>query len=352
MRRTVRLAAAIGLVLFTASTAHAAKGRLNVLTWEGYADPSFVKPFTEKTGCQVKATYVGSGDEFVAKMVGSGNIFDLVSPPNDIARRLVDAGAVEPVDLAKAPTTAKFFPVFQRPAWLEKDGKTWGIPYSFGIVRIVIDADKVKNPPDSVAVLWSDAYKGKVSLWDDMETLYMAARYAGVSNVYAMSDAELATTKQMLLKGKPLVKKYWFSAGELDTLYNSGEVVASNAWETTLVNAWKAGRNLVEIVPTEGRGGWSDSWMVAKGAGKNPCTYQWLEWVSSPEMQALGHAVTGFGYSHPGMIDKLDPTTRGYLKRLQMDDPTVLSKVSWWQPVKRRNVYLETWNQVKAAKKQ
>jgi hypothetical protein len=45
-------------------------------------------------------------------------------------------------------------------------------------------------------------------------------------------------------------------------------------------------------------------------------------------MQALGHMVTGFGYSHPAMIDALDPETRGYLKRLQMDDPAVLSKVS------------------------
>lgn len=206
-------------------------------------------------------------------MVGSGSIFDQVSPPNDIARRLVDAGVVEPVDLAKVPAASRLFPVFQRPAWLEKDGKAWGVPYSFGMVRIVVDADKVKNPPRSLAVPWSEAYRGKVSLWDDMEMLYMAARYAGIANVYDMTDAELATTKEVLLKGKPLVKKYWFSAGELDTLYTSGEVVASNAWETTLVNAWKSGRNLVEIVPTESRGGWTDSWTVAKGAGKNPCTY-------------------------------------------------------------------------------
>jgi putative spermidine/putrescine transport system substrate-binding protein/spermidine/putrescine transport system substrate-binding protein len=56
MRSTVRVAIALGLALLVVSTGHAAKGRLNVLTWEGYADPSFVKPFTEKTGCQVQAT--------------------------------------------------------------------------------------------------------------------------------------------------------------------------------------------------------------------------------------------------------------------------------------------------------
>lgn len=341
------LAAAI-----VASPAAQAAAKLNLLVWEGYADASFVKPFTERTGCTVKATYVGSSDEFVAKLVGGGGAFDLVSPPSDITMRLVDAGAVEPVDLAKIPGAKSLNPVFQKPVWLEKDGKTWGLPYSFGVIRVVADGARVPKPDASLALLWNDSYKGKVALWDDLETLYMAARYAGVKNPYDMTDAELAQTKAVLMKGKPLVRKYWFTAGELDTLLTAGDVVVANAWETNLINAWRAGRNLIDITPKEGRGGWSDSWMVVKGGGRNACVYQWLDWMTTPDAQAAGHKVTGFGYSNPAMIAKLDEQSRQYLRRLQMDDPAILAKVDWWRPVKRRNVYLETWTQVKAAKVQ
>ena len=40
---------------------------LNLLVWEGYADPSFVKAFEEQHHCKVSASYMGSSDELVAK---------------------------------------------------------------------------------------------------------------------------------------------------------------------------------------------------------------------------------------------------------------------------------------------
>ena len=65
---------------------------MSLLTWEGYADDSFVKPFEAETGCKVSATYVGSNDEFVAKILAGGGAYDLVSPSNDTTMRLIDAG--------------------------------------------------------------------------------------------------------------------------------------------------------------------------------------------------------------------------------------------------------------------
>lgn len=346
-----RVAGAIlGIVLASTVTTGAKAGEtLNLLTWEGYADASFVKPFYEKTGCSVKATYVGSGDEFVAKMISASSTYDLVSPGSDITMRLVDSGVVDPVDLSKVPNAANLGPIFQKPAWLVKNGKSWGVPYTFGVVRIVADSKAFKELPTTLKFLWDPANKGKLSLWDDLETLYMAARAEGVTNIYNMTNAELDKVKAKLIEMKGNVRKYWFTAGELDTLLQSGEIVAGNAWETNLINAWKSGRELVEIVPTEGRGAWSDSWMISKGAGQKKCVYQWLDWVTTPEAQALGNAVTGFGYSNPKMIEKLDPTTRGYMQKLGMGDPAVLEKADWWKPVPNRGKYLEVWNQVKAA---
>ena len=43
---------------------------LNLLVWEGYADPSFVGGFAEQCHCKVTASYMGSSDELVAKLRG------------------------------------------------------------------------------------------------------------------------------------------------------------------------------------------------------------------------------------------------------------------------------------------
>jgi len=36
---------------------------LNLLVWEGYADPSFVKAFEDENQCKISASYMGSSDE-------------------------------------------------------------------------------------------------------------------------------------------------------------------------------------------------------------------------------------------------------------------------------------------------
>ncbi len=35
------------------------EGQLNLIAWEGYAQPQWVKPFEQATGCQVNAKYAG-----------------------------------------------------------------------------------------------------------------------------------------------------------------------------------------------------------------------------------------------------------------------------------------------------
>ena len=325
-----------------------AGGDLNILSWEGYADASFVKPFEKATGCQVSATYVGSNDEFVAKIIVGGGTYDLITPSNDTTMRLIDAGAVEPVNRNRIPAMKDFFPIFSPPPWIVKDGALYGVPYGWGIVRLLIDADAGLGTPNSLAYLWQPNLKGKVAIWDDIEAIYMAARYLGFKNTYDLSDDQLQKVKAALITLKPNIRKYWSTTGEMGTLLQTREVVAGNAWEPTLVSLRKAGRHIIDVVPKEGRSAYSDSWMIVRGAGGNACVYEWLNWVSTPKAQALAHAVTGFGYSNAKMPAELAAGDRQQYEDLGMTDPNVIKTLDWWQLVRRRAKYLEIWNQVKA----
>src|ERR1017187_7526582 len=77
---------------------------LNLLVWEGYADPSYLKAFEEQNHCKVSASYMGSSDELVAKLRGgsSGN-YDVISPSSDVAPMIATSGLAAPLDLGKLP---------------------------------------------------------------------------------------------------------------------------------------------------------------------------------------------------------------------------------------------------------
>jgi putative spermidine/putrescine transport system substrate-binding protein/spermidine/putrescine transport system substrate-binding protein len=340
------------LAVFAASllagSARVEAGELNLLTWEGYADPSFAKPFEQQSGCRVTATYVGTNDEFVAKVMGGGADYDLVSPSNDTTQRLIDAGAIDPVDSSKVPAMKDFFPIFQAPPWLSKNGRVYGVPYGWGIVRTIVRADAVSAVPDSLNFLWEARWKGRLSLWDDVQEIYMTAHLLGFPNTYTLSDPQLAQVKAKLLALKPNVRKFWGTTGEMGTLMATGEVVGGNSWEPTIVSLRKAGIKVLEVTPKEGRNGWSDSWMILKGASDNPCVYQWLNWTASAKAQALGYRVVGYGFSNAKMVGELDAPSRALYQELKLDDPNILKGVDWWQSAPRRGRYLEVWNQVKA----
>src|SRR4051812_16199250 len=47
-------------------------GTLNLYTWEGEAPDELLKPFEEKSGIKVKATYMTSAAEAIAKLAAGG----------------------------------------------------------------------------------------------------------------------------------------------------------------------------------------------------------------------------------------------------------------------------------------
>ncbi len=91
----VAVALAAGGLAAVTSTASAA-GEVALLTWEGYADESFVKDFEAESGCKLTATYVGSNDDFAPKLAAGGGVYDLISPSIDTTSVMVKAGLVEP----------------------------------------------------------------------------------------------------------------------------------------------------------------------------------------------------------------------------------------------------------------
>src|SRR3974377_1185651 len=153
---------------------------LNLLVWEGYADPSFVKGFEEQCKCKVAASYMGSSDELVAKLRGgSASNYDVISPSSDVATMISTASLAAPLDLAKIPTYSQLSPKLTSLPLVRVNGQVYGVPFMWGPNPLIYDTTAFAQAPDSWNVLWGPNLQGKVSGWDGLSTVYMAARGGG-----------------------------------------------------------------------------------------------------------------------------------------------------------------------------
>src|SRR5262249_582683 len=55
---------------------------------------------------------------------------------------------------------------------------------------------------------------------------------------------------------------------------------------TNLVQGDKASPPVKAIIPKEGSTAWSDNWQVYKNTPHLNCAYKWLNWITSPKVQA------------------------------------------------------------------
>src|SRR5205814_5084141 len=153
---------------------------LSLLVWEGYSDASFVHAFEQRHHCKVQASYMGSSDELVAKLRGgSASNYDVISPSSDVATMISSAGLATPLDLSKIPSYSQLSPKLTSLPLVKVNGNVYGIPFTWGPNPLIYDASVFTQPPGSWEVLWDTKYRGKISVWDDLSTVYMAAQILG-----------------------------------------------------------------------------------------------------------------------------------------------------------------------------
>lgn len=330
-------------------------GELNFMVWEGYTDASFAKPFEEQCGVKLNSTFMGSSDELVAKIrAGGTETIDLVSPSSDAVTQLVQADLAAPLDLSRIPTYGDLSETFRDLAMAKKDGKVYGVPWAFGPNPLIYDAGAVKPAPDSWGVLWDPKYRGKLSLQDDIATLWMVAQYLGMddpndpSHLYNLSDEELARVKAKTLELRPNVRKYWATAGDMTQLFASHEIVMGEGWPLMTQELRKQNFPVGEVIPKEGTTGWIDHWVMTNGAKNLNAAYAWLEYTAQPFTQKLMADFTNYTVANPNAAQYMTPEQ---VAGLHMNDIAGYGRnVNYWQWSPRREKYQEVWNEIKAGR--
>ena len=326
---------------------------LSLLVWEGYADESAVHAFEGTHHCKVMASYMGSSDELVAKLRGgSASNYDVISPSSDVASSIARTGLTAPLDLSKIPSYSQLSSKLRDLPLVKANGKVYGVPFMWGPNPLLYDTTAFAQPPDSWAIFWDAKYKGKISVWDDLSTVYMAAQILGFdkpqpSQLYNLTDDQLAAVKKKLLELKPNVRKLWSTGGELTNLFQNHEVTLAMGWPLNTSDLRKLNFPIGETIPKENTTGWIDHLMITAASSHKELAHAFLEYMIEAKTQKLVTDRTHYTPANPAAAQFL---TADEIKGLHLDNPDAyMQRIYFWQDVPRRAKYNEIWNEVKAA---
>lgn len=354
-RDVAKLFGALGLVSALGPTLaqNPALAQDNVLTmiiWEGYASDEWKVPFEEKYGAKVEPTPAGTGDEMFAAMKGSGGTtYDMVSASSDLPERLYRADLLAEIDVSKLTNYNDLYPQFQRPPYITFEDKLYGVNFAWGPTIILYDPAVITTEPTSWKAMLDEQYKGKISTWNYPLQI---AQYALLldpkpENPFVLTDEQLAQVKDILVKQRPLVRKYWDLGGEVAELYMNKEIVISDGWPYITQQVIGSGGAIKEAWPTEGVTGWSDSWCISKSAANPDLAMKWADWMIGPEGQEGVMKVMNYAVTNKKVIEAVPAERRAELR--MTDIPTDYASIHMWQYIPTYDKWVQVWQEATAS---
>jgi putative spermidine/putrescine transport system substrate-binding protein len=316
------------------------EGKLNLIAWEGYAQPEWVKPFTKATGCVVNTKYAGTSSEMVSLMAnGGGHQYDLVSASGDADLRLIYGGDVRPININLIPSWKQFRPFLQAPAFNTIGGKHYGVSYEFGPNVLLYSTKTFQSAPPSWSVIYSKKYAGKITVPDNPIQIADAALYLEsakpslkITDPYELTQKQFNAAVALMKSEHPLIKKYWDLASQEIGLFQSKTTVVGAAWPYQ-TNTLKADHVAVaDTIPKEGATGWADTWMLATNAPHPNCAYKWMQWVTTPKVQAQEADYFGETPANTDACGYMDKIAKGSCAAYHANAPQAYFKtIKFWK---------------------
>jgi putative spermidine/putrescine transport system substrate-binding protein len=315
------------------------EGKLSLIAWEGYTQPQWVKPFEQKTGCQVTSKYAGSSDEMVTLMRQGGSQYDMVSASGDASLRLIDGKNVQPVNPALIPDFKNFIPALKSPPHNTVNGVHYGISLQWGPNTLLYNTTKVKPAPSSWEAIYNPKYKGEITVPDNPIQIADAALYLsktqpnlGITDPYELTQKQFNAAVSLMKQQRPLLKKYWALASDEIDLFKNGDAVIGASWpyQTNTLKADKV--PVTDKIPTEGATGWADTWMLSSKSKHPNCAYMWMKWVSTPKVQAQQAIYFGETPANTKACPIMDQLSPGSCEQYHANAPaSYFDSIKFWK---------------------
>jgi putative spermidine/putrescine transport system substrate-binding protein len=346
---------------------------LNLVVWAGYAedgstDPAYnwVKKFTDDTGCVVKSKTAATSDEMF-NLIGTGQ-YDGVSASGDASVRLIDSGLVAPVNTALIKNYADISSFLKDQSYNSSGGKNYGIPHGWGANYLMYNSDVVSPAPDSWGAVFdkSAAFSGKVTAYDAPIYIADAALYLasakpelGIKDPYSLKQNQFDAAVALLKDQHKAIGEYWNDYTKAVTAFSSGSTAIGTTWQIIYNIAVADNDKLKTVLPKEGTTGWSDTWMVASKAAHPNCMYMWMDYITSPDVQAQVATYFGEAPANPKACDSIAGTDATFCDVFKAKDASFAQAIRFWATPRKKcldgsgtdcvpfSEWIKAWTEVK-----
>jgi putative spermidine/putrescine transport system substrate-binding protein len=267
------------------------EGKLSLLQWPGYSDPSFAKSFERSTGCVITRQQAVSSADMVRAM-RSGR-FDLVSASGDVSGTLISKRLVKPVNVALVPSWRRIAPEFRSPGYNTVKGVHYGVTVLWTPNALLYNTQRAKPAPVTWRAIYDDRFRGRVSIPDNPMQIADAALYLAatepalhIRDPYELTHPQFDAAVALLRRQRPLVERYWQYATEQIQDFRTGRAVVGSSWPYQAQVLQASNAPARELVPRHGATAWADSWLLGAKAQHPNCAYRWLEYVLTAPAQA------------------------------------------------------------------
>ncbi|MDH6231660.1 spermidine/putrescine transport system substrate-binding protein [Mesorhizobium soli] len=320
------ITALVGATAFLAISSGANAETLRILTWGGYAPDNVIQLFEkEYPDIKVEVT-LSNNEEIIAKLRATGGAgFDLAQPSHDrIYGAQQEYAIYKPLDLSKINTSEMQENLLEGvKANTTIDGKVYAVPHQWGTSGLVVDISKAPNVKG-----WGDLcdpeYKGRTSM-RLKRTILLGMAFSLGKDPFALYADKAAYQKMLdevtekLIACKSNVKTYWNGGDDLSTLLLSGEVVASEAWDSTAFKLYGQNKNLVYVPPATGALAWIDTFTIPRKGKADDAAYKWINFVMRPDIVKLMSDSTGAISAVKGGVELL-PEDKKEAVKVAFDD--------------------------------
>lgn len=328
MRRLLLAAAA----LLLAPAAALAQGPvLNVYNWTDYIDPHAIERFQRETGIRIRYDVFDTLETLEGKLSAGRSGYDIVVPTSEPTfARLVRAGALRPLDMARIPNARNLDPELMARIASVDPGNRHGVIYLWGTIGLGMIPERIRQlapdaPLDSLAILLDPQHARRVArcgiavMDSAVDVLPSVLRHLGFHQD-TTAPAELEAAQRALLAIRPFLRSIPSPPAIIEALAN-GEICLAFTFSGDVIQAAARAREarraheVVYVAPREGAQLWFDMLAIPADAPNPDAAHLFIDFVLQPDVMA--------GITRHVRYPNAVPASRALLPEEVRNDPSV-----------------------------
>lgn len=279
-------------------------GTINVFNVGDYINPDLIKKFEEETKIKVVYDTYDTNETMYQKILTNPGQYDLVVPSDYMVEKMIKNDMLEEIDFSNIPNISNIDEKFMGLDY-DPDNK-YSVPYMWGTVGIIYDADVVTEPVTSWDILWDEKYHNNVLMFDSIrDTFAVSLKKLGYS-MNTINPNEIKEAQDELIKQKNTVHPAYVGDDGKDKIIN-GEASIATVWSGDAMYIMsESDLNLKYVIPEEGSNKWFDAMAIPKDAPNKAGAEAFINFLSDPENAVENVDYIGYSTPNKAAFDLLD----------------------------------------------